>query len=243
MKRGGGGGAGGRGVCFVTDREATRGRPILEVIRAALAGGAMMVQVREKGLEGRALLELALQTVEAAAAAGKGRLVLVNDRLDVALAAKADGVHLPGEGLPIAGVRRHAPRRFLVGRSVHSVAEARQAEKEGADYLFFGPVFATPSKAAFGPPQGTAALRKAVEAVRIPVWAIGGITMENAAGLAGIPVAGIAVISAIAGAAEPEAAARSLAGAAAQGFGGAGGPERPGGPGGPGATATGPRAS
>ncbi|MGH9749815.1 MAG: thiamine phosphate synthase [Candidatus Polarisedimenticolia bacterium] len=232
MKRGGGGGAGPRGVCFVTDRGATGGRPLLEVIRAALAGGAVMVQVREKDLEARALLELALRTVEAADAAGKGRLVVVNDRFDVALAAKAGGVHLPGEGLPIAGVRHHAPRRFLVGRSVHSVAEARQAEKEGADYVFFGPVFATPGKAAFGPPQGTAALRKTVEAVRIPVWAIGGIRVETAAELAGIPVAGIAVISAIAGAADPEAAARNLDGAAvAQGIGGAG------------ATASGPRAS
>jgi thiamine-phosphate pyrophosphorylase len=140
---------------------------------------------------------------------GRAR-VLVNDRLDVALAAKAGGVHLPASGLPLAGARRHARGRFLVGRSVHALAEAREAEKAGADYLVFGPIFATPGKAAYGEPQGVTALRRVVEAVRIPVWAIGGITPETVLEIRGLPIAGVAAIAAIAGAPDPAAAVRSL---------------------------------
>jgi len=93
---------------------------------------------------------------------------------------------------------------------VHSVAEARQAQKEGADYLFFGPIFESPGKAAFGPPQGTAALRKVAEAVRIPLWAIGGVTPERAAELRGIRIAGVAAITSIAAAPDPAQAVRDL---------------------------------
>ncbi len=198
------------GVLCVTDRRVAGERPILDVIRAAIAGGADLVQIREKDLGGAELLRLAREAVEAARAAGGGCRILINDRLDVALTAKAAGVHLPAEGLPIDGVRRCAPRRFLVGRSVHSLAAARQAEKDGADYLIFGPVFDTPSKAVFGAPHGPAVLRKVVEAVRLPVWAIGGIGPANAAELRGIPIAGAAAISAIVAAPDPAAAVRAL---------------------------------
>lgn len=204
--------ASGRGpaLCFVTDRSAAGGRPILEIVQAALSAGIEMVQVREKDLGGRDLLELSRAVVEAAKAAGGRGRVLVNDRLDVALAAKASGVHLPAEGLPIEAVRRSVPRRFLVGRSVHSLAEARRAQQEGADYVILGPIFATPSKARFGDPLGPAVLRKAVETLRVPVWAIGGIAPETAGALSGIPIAGAAVVRAIASAADPAAAARAL---------------------------------
>ena len=200
----------GAGVCFVTDRRATGDRPLLEVARSAMAGGAGMVQLREKDLDGKELLHLARDLVEAARQAGGRCRVLVNDRLDVALAAKAAGVHLPAEGLPIGDVRRHAPKKFLVGRSVHTAAEAQKARKEGADYLILGPIFATPSKAAYGPPLGPAVLRKVAEAVDIPVWAIGGITPDTAAELRGMPIAGVAAITAIAGAADPALAVAAL---------------------------------
>jgi thiamine-phosphate pyrophosphorylase len=198
-----GGGFANPGVLFVTDRNATLGRPLLEVVQGAIAGGVDRIMVREKDLPGGELLLLARAVVEAARAAGGRCRVIVNDRLDVALAAKAAGVHLPADGLPIAGAREHAGKKFLVGRSVHSLAEARQAEKEHADYIVLGPVFATPSKAAFGPPLGPAALRKIAESVRIPVWAIGGIVPGTAAELRGIPIAGVAAIGAIAGAGDP----------------------------------------
>jgi thiamine-phosphate pyrophosphorylase len=197
------------GLCLVTAATGG-GRPVPDLARAAFAGGADMVQVRDREIFGGPLLHLARELLEAAAAAGGGRRVVVNDRLDVALAARAHGVHLPAAGLPVAGVRGLVPRTFLVGRSVHSLAEARQAEKEGASYVFFGPVFETPGKAAYGPPQGTGALRKVVEALRIPVWAIGGINAGTIGGLRDIRIAGVAVISAIAAAPDPEAAARDL---------------------------------
>ncbi|HKQ96669.1 MAG TPA: thiamine phosphate synthase, partial [Candidatus Polarisedimenticolia bacterium] len=103
-----------------------------------------------------------------------------------------------------------APAKFLIGRSVHSLPEAREAAKAGADYLVVGPVFTTPSKAEFGPPLGPETLRKIAEAVRVPVWAIGGITPENAATLAGLPIAGVAAIGAIATAVDPQAAVAAM---------------------------------
>ncbi|MBI4169237.1 MAG: thiamine phosphate synthase [Acidobacteria bacterium] len=198
------------GICFVTDRGATEGRPLIDVARAAIAGGADVVQLREKDLEGGALLALARELVEAARTAGGRCRVIVNDRLDVALAAKAAGVHLPSDGLPIEGARRCSGKRFLIGRSVHSLAEARQAAREGAHYLFFGPIFATPSKTPYGPPQGTDALRRVVDAVEVPVWAIGGISPGTAGDLRGIRIAGVAVISAIAAAPDPAEGVRAL---------------------------------
>src|SRR6185295_11507577 len=182
----------------------------LDVVTASIAGGCDLIQVREKDLLGGPLLQLVRSIVEAAKPRGARCAVVVNDRLDVALAAKAAGVHLPADGLPTGQVRRHAGKKFLVGRSVHALAEAKQAAKDGADYLFFGPVFATPSKAAFGPPQGPDLLRRIAEAVKIPVWAIGGINPGTAAELRGLPIAGVAAISFIASAPDPAAAVRAL---------------------------------
>ena len=198
------------GVCFVTSRTATGERPLLEVVKGAIAGGCDLIQVREKDLAGGPLLALAREIVEAAKSTARRCPVVINDRLDVALAAKAAGVHLPADGLAIDQVRRAAGKRWAIGRSVHSLPEARQAQKEGADYLFFGPVFETPGKAAFGPPQGPDALRKVLEGVRVPVWAIGGITPERAAELRGLAIAGVAAISCIAAAPDPAAAVGDL---------------------------------
>ena len=166
-----------------------------------------MIQVREKDLDGGPLLRLTETILRAAA----GRApVLVNDRLDVALAAQAAGVHLPASGLDVGAVRRQVGPTVMIGRSVHSVSSARAAENEGADFVLFGPVFETASKAAYGPPQGVEVLRRVVEAVRIPVWAIGGITSETAKALRGLPIAGVGAIGAIAEAADAATAVRAL---------------------------------
>ncbi len=199
-----------KGILLVTDRRAAAPRSILDMIRPAIAAGAEMIQIREKDLGGAELLRLARESVAAAKEAGGRCRILVNDRLDVALSAKAAGVHLPADGLPIGAVRRHVPKRFLIGRSVHSLAEARLAEKEGADYLVFGPIFPTPGKESFGPPAGPAGLLKIAQAVRVPVWAIGGINPETVLELRGLPIAGVAAIRALLAVPDPAAALAAL---------------------------------
>jgi len=172
--------------CYVTDR---RQGDLLAHAARAVAGGVDMIQVREKDLAALELLDLVCRVRDIAA--GTRCKVLVNGRLDVALVAGIDGVHLPGDGLPAAQVRPHVR---MLGVSTHTVDEAIQAERDGADYIVFGPVFETPGKIAVG----VEALRRVAEAVRIPVLAIGGITVGNteavlhagAAGVAGIRMFG-----------------------------------------------------
>ena len=185
-------------ICYVTDRKALAlPDPIAAVgsaIQAAVAAGVDWVQIREKDLPARELVTLAKDAIQAVAEAGAR--VIVNDRLDVALAAQAAGVHLTRESLAAADVVRwcrggNAPAEFLIGVSCHSIAEVQEAEAAGASYAFFGPVFDTPSKRPFGSPQGIAKLTQACQAVRIPVIAIGGVDAGNAvesllAGAAGI---------------------------------------------------------
>jgi thiamine-phosphate pyrophosphorylase len=158
---------------LVTDRELAR--PSLEeVVERALGAappGAVAVQVREKDLSGGPLLRLARSLREITER--HGAPLLVNDRVDVALAVGATGVHLPREGLPVAEVRRLFPQG-LVGVSTHSPAEVAQARTEGADFAVFGPVFDTPSKRRYGPPVGLAALGEAVQC-GLPVFALGGV--------------------------------------------------------------------
>jgi thiamine-phosphate pyrophosphorylase len=171
-------------------------RVLLEKIAKAVGAGINWVQIREKTIEARALAELLRLAV--AASRGTRTSILVNERLDVALAAGASGVHLGETSLPVeavAGWRRSAGRpEFLIGASCHSSETAQAAALAGADYIFFGPVFATPSKAAFGTPQGTERLREVCRAVRVPVLAIGGITLENAHSCFAAGAAGIAAI-------------------------------------------------
>jgi len=200
-------------LCYVTDRrelEAARipseslpGESVLspahtlyDSIRRVAAAGAAWIQIREKDLDARSLMELARFAVAETRAASAR--VLVNDRLDVALAANAAGVHLGEKSLPLEVVvewRRSTGRSgFQIGVSCHSLESARAAERGGADYIFFGPVFATPSKAAFGAPQGTERLREVCASVGIPVLAIGGVNLENARASISAGAAGIAAI-------------------------------------------------
>ena len=165
-------------------------------IRRAAAAGAGWIQIREKDLDSRSLVELVRFAI--AETRETSVRVLVNDRLDVALAANAAGVHLGENSLPVEVVtewrRCNGRVDFLVGASCHSIESARAAERGGADYIFFGPVFATPSKAAFGAPQGTERLREVCASVRIPVLAIGGVDLENARECVAAGAAGIAAI-------------------------------------------------
>lgn len=192
-------------LVLVTDRRATAGRDLVDVVRAALDAGLPAVQLREKDLPGGPLLALAerLRT----ATTQTGALLFVNDRVDVAIACGADGVHLGGASMPLAAARSLLPPGALIGVSTHAPDELATTT---ADFAFFGPVHATPSKAAFGPPQGEARLRAAVAVARVPVLAIGGVTAATAPGLRGAGAAGAAVIRAILEAPDPGAATRAL---------------------------------
>lgn len=185
-------------VCYVTDRKALGPeeplRSVVEKIRLAAAADADWVQIREKDLSARELLQLAREAVQNTRAR-----ILVNDRLDVAHAAGAAGVHLGRTSLPVADVVRwcragNAPQGFLIGVSCHSLEEVREAEMAGADYSFFGPVFDTPSKRPFGAPQGIAHLGEVCRAASIPVIAIGGVDEENAVSCVRAGAAGVAAI-------------------------------------------------
>lgn len=191
-------------VCLVTDRRAVQGALVAAVVRA-IEGGVNLVQVREKDLAAGELLELVSQLQ----AHARGRaLVVVNDRADVALAAGADGVHLPGDGLPIAAARRLVGG-LLVGRSVHTAEEAGRAADEGADYVLLGTVFPSRSHPG-GPTGGLEAVRRARAHCRVPLVAIGGITAENAASVMEAGAEGVAVISAVLSATDPARAAEAL---------------------------------
>ncbi|HTK92435.1 MAG TPA: thiamine phosphate synthase [Verrucomicrobiae bacterium] len=191
---------------LVTDRHQSRG-PLPDVVEACLAAGLRGVQLREKDLLVRDLLDLA-STMRAATRRHGARLI-VNDRADVALAAEADGVQRTHESLPVAALRV-VSGRLLVGASVHSLADARGAADEGADFLVFGPVYDTPSKRAYGPPQGLEALRRVAGEIARPVLAIGGITPARVPEVLAAGAAGVGVISAILAAERPVDATRAF---------------------------------
>jgi thiamine-phosphate pyrophosphorylase len=181
------------------------------VVRAACGGGADLVQLRRKGDDGLATLRLAERCRAITAAAGV--LLVVNDRLDVAMAVGADGVHLGQDDLPLAVARRLWPAG-LVGRSTHTLAQAQEAEREGADYIGVGPVFATPTKPG-RPAVGLGLVREAAASVRIPWFAIGGISAETLGAVVGAGARRVAVVRAVCGAPDVAAAARSLRAAVA----------------------------
>jgi len=195
-------------VYLITDRKRAPGGDLAGVVAKAVSGGVGAVQLREKDLSGKKLFRLAESL--RASTERLGALLLVNDRVDVALAVGADGVHLGLLSIPPREARRILGPRALIGCSTHNAGELREAEEGGADFATFGPVFPTPSKASFGPPVGVPAFAEACRTARIPVFALGGVKPENVAEVARAGGYGVALISGIMAAADPRAAAEDL---------------------------------
>ena len=193
-------------LCLVTDRSQVPERDLVDVVRDCLAAGLPAVQVREKDLGAADLAILCRRLREPTRE--HGALLIVNDRADVALAVGADGVQRTHTSLPVADLRAMVDKRLRIGASVHSLDDARAAEAEGADWIVFGPVYDTPSKRAFGAPQGLAALARVAESVRVPVIAIGGITPERVGDVRRAGATGVAVITALLRAESPGDATR-----------------------------------
>lgn len=189
-------------LCFVADSEAAAGRDVLALIARAVAGGATLVQLRGKAWPDRLFLERAVAARRLLRPGGIP--LIINDRADIARAAAAAGVHLGQTDLPVAAARAVLGRRFLIGVSAGSPAEAEAGEAAGADYVGVGPVFATRSKGDAGEPIGLAAIGRIRERTGLPIVAIGGIDAGNAESAIAAGADGLAVISAIAAAADPE---------------------------------------
>lgn len=193
---------------LITDRHQTAGRELPAVVADALAGGVTAVQLREKDLPARQLLELALEL--RGLTRRHGARLLINDRVDVALAAEADGVHLGVASIPVADARRLLGYDKLIGYSSHGVDEALAAQQAGADFVTFGPVYPTPSKAAYGPPLGVGLLAEAAAVLSVPVFALGGVALRSIPEVIDAGASGIALISAIISSPDPESSSRTI---------------------------------
>ncbi|MBI3333731.1 MAG: thiamine phosphate synthase [Candidatus Omnitrophica bacterium] len=191
----------------IIDRSVLGGRDPAEVAEAAIRGGAEVIQWRDKQARDGEFLQVALRLRELTRRLKA--LFVVNDRVDVALLAKADGLHLGHEDLPVRQARTLGGRSLLIGRSTHSLPEALEAQAAGADYIGVGPIFATPTKPE-APAVGLELIRAVKPAIRIPWVAIGGIDLGNLPLVLSAGADRIAVVRAVAGAADPERAARSF---------------------------------
>ena len=195
-------------LSLVSDRRLSLGRSTVEVVAAAVSGGVTCVQLREKHCSTREFLEEARRVRELLV--GTGVPLIINDRLDVALAVAADGVHLGQNDMHISDARRLVGERLVIGISAESVADAIRAEAEGADYIGVSPVFTTPTKMDTAPPLGLEGLREIRRAVSLPLVAIGSIRHDNAAEVLRAGADGLAVVSAIVSAPCPRTAAAAL---------------------------------
>ncbi|MGH7217086.1 MAG: thiamine phosphate synthase [Nitrospiraceae bacterium] len=195
-------------LLVVTDRHLTNGRPLVPLLQRVVNAVAPAIQLRERDLSVRELVALAREVQ--AVTASHGSQLLINDRIDIALALEGVGVHLRSNSLPVSVARQMLGAQRLLGISVHSVEEAVQGESQGADYIVLGPIYETPSKQAFGPPLGIHTLEKACRLVRIPIMGIGGVTAARAREMRRAGAFGAAVITAILGATDVKSAAREL---------------------------------
>jgi thiamine-phosphate diphosphorylase len=178
-------------ICLVSGDRGC-GRSLLDLVEAAAHAGVDLIQIRERRFSDRALLDLTRRAI--GCARGRVSRIVVNDRADIALAAGAAGVHLPGRAFGAGRLRALAPEGFLIGRSVHTRDDAIAAAADGCDYLLFGTVFPSPGKPANHPVAGLDALREVCEAVQVPVLAIGGMSLDNVADVARTGASGIAAI-------------------------------------------------
>ena len=195
-------------LLVVTDRHQTNGRPLVPLLQRVLTAAVPTIQLRERDLSARELVRLARE-VQAVTVSRRSQL-LINDRIDVALALEGVGVHLRSNSLPVMVARRLLGAQRLLGVSVHAVEEVMEAEAQGADYIVLGPIYETPSKQMYGPPLGIHTLEKACRLVRIPIIGIGGVTAARAHEMRRAGAFGVAVITAILGAADVESATREL---------------------------------
>lgn len=198
----------------MTDRRQTAGRDLVEVLDQTMAAGVRAIQLREKDLDtidvyrlGERLLPIARE---------RGALLIVNDRVDVAMALGADGVHLTGKSLPPKEARALVGTDILVGVSCHGLADVEEAVSGRVDFVVLGPIYATPSKAPYGPPLGLGMLRQARAICPLPILAIGGINAHRVPEVVGAGADGVAAISAVLAAPDPEKASRDLIGAVAR---------------------------
>jgi len=179
----------------VADVEVAGGKYIISALEQAIEGGVSLVQLRAKKLKTHEFFELSLKARESTKK--KSIPLIINDRIDIALSCKADGVHLGQEDLPVSYARKILGEKKLIGVSVNTENEAEEAEKRGADYLGVGPIYFTQTKKDIKPPLGLEGLREIRKRVRIPILAIGGINAENAREIIEAGADGIAVVSAI----------------------------------------------
>jgi len=182
-------------VYLITDRNIDREGNIFENVRRAIGAGIRAVQLREKDLEIVELIDYAYELRKITD--HYSAKLIINERVDVALAVGADGVHTGYSGIPVRAVRKIVPVEFMVGVSTHGIEEAIKAEEDGADFITCGPVFDTPSKRKYGAPTGVDRLKEVVNRVDIPVFALGGIKESNIAEVMGAGAYGVSMISAI----------------------------------------------
>jgi thiamine-phosphate pyrophosphorylase len=193
---------------LITDRRQVKGGDLVSAVGKALSAGVRTVQLREKDLFSRELYELAHDLRKVTAE--HGARLLINDRVDIAQAVDADGVHLGGDSMPLYKARKILGSNKLIGVSCHNQVSAITAQEKGADFITFGPVFHTPSKASFGDPVGLEKLGEVASLLRIPVFGLGGINSANIPEVLSAGVHGIAMISAILAADDPSAAAAGI---------------------------------
>lgn len=193
---------------LITDRRKVAGGDLVAALERACRAGVKAIQLREKDLNTREIFELA-QRIQAVCQAC-GTQFFINERSDLARALNADGIQLTSRGLPVSEVRRILKPNQRIGVSTHSPDEAISAERDGADFILFGPVFSTQSKMTFGSPQGLSKLEEVTSLVKVPVFAVGGVTPETAAACTERGAHGVAVISSVLSCADLEESLRKF---------------------------------